>query len=50
MTIYSKTAIKEAYARAIAIGATHNEAVASVAQAKGLPLEVVQAVFDEVPA
>jgi hypothetical protein len=50
MTIYSKTSIKEAYARAIAIGATHDEAIASVAQAKGLPVEAVQAAFDEVPA
>lgn len=47
MTIIERSKISEAYARAIALGASHSEACATVARALGVDAEIVDAVVTE---
>jgi len=42
--IHTRDTVAKAYARALQLGATHDEALASTAQALGLPVEAVQSV------
>lgn len=47
MSIVERSKITSAYARAIALGASHSEACATVARALGLDVEIVDAVVTE---